>query len=91
MALILHSRTGARIVGGVPGVAEVDEARDAGVTTLRLAAVPGCYWPFRSFPLALGAGEATIRAALSTLAGAVNGLRIGQVVPAHGDERVRIG
>ncbi len=50
-----------------------------GPAMLRLAAVPGCYWPFRSFPLALGAGEATIRAALSTLAGAVNGLRIGPV------------
>ena len=45
----------------------------------RLAAVPGSYWPFRSFPLATGAGEATLRAALATLAGAVNGLRIGPV------------
>ncbi|WP_294138225.1 GNAT family N-acetyltransferase [Sphingomonas sp.] len=50
-----------------------------GPALLRLAAVPGCYWPFRSFPLARRAGEATIRAALSTLAGAVNGLRIGPV------------
>ena len=50
-----------------------------GPAMLRLAAVPGCYWPFRSFPLARRAGEATIRAALSTLAGAVNGLRIGPV------------
>lgn len=50
-----------------------------GPALLRLAAVPGCYWPFRSFPLACRAGEATIRAALSTLAGAVNGLRIGPV------------
>lgn len=45
----------------------------------RLAAVPGSYWPFRSFPLATGASEATLHAALATLAGAVNGLRIGPV------------
>lgn len=36
MALIQHYRTGARIVGGAPTVAEVDQARDAGVKTLRL-------------------------------------------------------
>nr|WP_163960193.1 GNAT family N-acetyltransferase [Sphingomonas insulae] len=50
-----------------------------GPAILKLAAVPGSYWPFRSFPLARHAGEATIRAGLSTLAGAVNGLRIGPV------------
>ena len=36
MALILHSRTGGRIVGGSPSVAQVNRARDAGVKTLRL-------------------------------------------------------
>ena len=45
----------------------------------RLAAVPGSYWPFRSFPLSQEAGAATLDAALATLAGAVNGLRIGPV------------
>ena len=50
-----------------------------GPRALRLAAVPGSYWPFRSFPLALEASEATLRVALATLAKAVNGLRIGPV------------
>lgn len=45
----------------------------------RLGSVPGSYWPFRSFPLAVDAGEATLKAGLSALAGAVNGLRIGPV------------
>ncbi len=52
---------------------------DVGPTWLKLAAVPGSYWPFRSFPVATFAGEATVKAALSTLAGSLNGLRIGPV------------
>lgn len=50
-----------------------------GPAFLKLAAVPGSYWPFRSFPLAAGAGEATVKAALATLAATVNALRIGPV------------
>ena len=50
-----------------------------GPAALKLAAIPGSYWPFRSFPLALDAGEGTIRAALHMLSGCVNGLRIGPV------------
>ena len=50
-----------------------------GPAFLGLATVPGCYWPFRSFPLAADAGDATLKAALATLAGTVNGLRIGPV------------
>ncbi|WP_332838034.1 GNAT family N-acetyltransferase [Sphingomonas sp. MA1305] len=50
-----------------------------GPAMLRLAAVPGCYWPFRSFPIALGAGEGALGAALDALAGTINGLRIGPV------------
>ncbi len=46
---------------------------------LRIAAIPGCYWPFRSFGLALEAGEPALKAALSTLARHVNGIRIGPV------------
>ncbi|MEG8019288.1 GNAT family N-acetyltransferase [Sphingomonas sp. LR55] len=46
---------------------------------LRIAAIPGCYWPFRSFGLALEAGEPALKAALSTLARNVNGIRIGPV------------
>ena len=45
----------------------------------RAAAVPGSYWPFRSFPLAADAGEAVLRVALATLARAVTLLRIGPV------------
>ena len=50
-----------------------------GPAFLGLATVPGCYWPFRSFPLAADAGDATLKAALATLAGTVTGLRIGPV------------
>ena len=50
-----------------------------GPALLKLVAVPGSYWPFRSFPLAATAGEATVKAALAALGGSVNGLRIGPV------------
>ena len=67
----------------------VVEADDAPVLTLpfvpvgprllRMAAVPGCFWPFRSFGLVPGAGAAVLRTALATLAGHVDGLRLGPV------------
>ncbi len=47
-----------------------------GPRALGLTAVPGCYWPFRSFPAALGASDA-VSAAL--LGGVGNGLRLGPV------------
>ncbi len=50
-----------------------------GPRVLRMAAIPGCYWPFRSFGLALEGGEAALKSGLSTLAGHVTGLRIGPV------------
>lgn len=50
-----------------------------GPAIARVAAVPGSYWPFRSFPLAENAAEATLPVALATLARHVNGLRIGPV------------
>ncbi len=50
-----------------------------GVRRLRMATIPGCYWPFRSFGLALEAGEPALKTALSALATQVNGLRIGPV------------
>lgn len=50
-----------------------------GPAMLRLATVPGCYWPFRSFGMAIGASEAAQAAALTTLATHINGLRIGPV------------
>lgn len=50
-----------------------------GPRMLGMASVPGCYWPFRSFPLALGTSDAALRAGLSALGTRVNGLRIGPV------------
>lgn len=50
-----------------------------GPPLLGLAAVPGSYWPFRSFPLALEASEAASQAALRALAAVGRGLRIGPV------------
>jgi hypothetical protein len=53
-----------------------------GPAVLGLKAVPGSYWPFRSFPVAAGAagaGEAVWDAALTALAGHARGLRIGPV------------
>ena len=50
-----------------------------GPRVLRLAAIPGSYWPFRSFGLSLDASAATLATALRTLAKEVNGLRIGPV------------
>ncbi|WBH17395.1 GNAT family N-acetyltransferase [Sphingomonas radiodurans] len=44
-----------------------------------MATVPGCYWPFRSFPLAGDAGSEVLEAALDTLARHVRALRVGPV------------
>lgn len=46
---------------------------------LRVATVPGCYWPFRSFPIARDAGVAALDVTLDALADAVRALRIGPV------------
>lgn len=50
-----------------------------GPSWLRMATVPGCYWPFRSFGLAHGTSDAALKLGLTTLATHVNGLRIGPV------------
>ena len=50
-----------------------------GPRVLRMASVPGCYWPFRSFALASGTSDTAIRAGLDLLGAQVNGLRIGPV------------
>lgn len=50
-----------------------------GPAALRLAAVPGCYWPFRSFPTAQDAGTEVFEVALDTLARHVNALRVGPI------------
>lgn len=44
-----------------------------------IATVPGCYWPFRSFPVAEGAPPAALDALVATLARRVRALRIGPV------------
>jgi CelD/BcsL family acetyltransferase involved in cellulose biosynthesis len=72
-----HARTVLVEEDGVPTLAL--PIASVGPAFLGLAAVPGSYWPFRSFPLAADAGDATLKAALATLAGTVNGLRIGPV------------
>lgn len=46
---------------------------------LGLAEIPGCYWPFRSFPVVEGAGDAAADAVLAVLARRVRALRIGPV------------
>ncbi|WEK42791.1 MAG: GNAT family N-acetyltransferase [Candidatus Sphingomonas colombiensis] len=51
----------------------------AGPAWLKMAMVPGSYWPFRSFPIAESAGLEVLEAALATLARQINALRIGPV------------
>jgi CelD/BcsL family acetyltransferase involved in cellulose biosynthesis len=50
-----------------------------GAARLRLASVPGCYWPFRSFPVREDAGLEVFDALLPRLARTVTALRIGPV------------
>ena len=50
-----------------------------GPAALRMAAVPGCYWPFRGFPVAQGATPAVFDALANSLAGEVFALRLGPV------------
>ncbi|URW75476.1 GNAT family N-acetyltransferase [Sphingomonas donggukensis] len=50
-----------------------------GPAALGLAQIPGCYWPFRGFPVREAAPPAVFDAALAALGGAVRGLRIGPV------------
>lgn len=50
------------------------------VASLNVAQVPGSYWPFRSFPLALDADGPALDTALTALARHVRALRIGPVL-----------
>lgn len=50
-----------------------------GPAFLGIAAVPGCYWPFRSFPVAADADAAAFELLLDKLRGEVSALRIGPV------------
>lgn len=51
-----------------------------GPGALGAAAVPGSYWPFRSYPLAVEAGEAVLAAGLALLSRRLRVLRIGPVL-----------
>lgn len=51
----------------------------AGPGWLGLASVPGCYWPFRSFPVRDDAGVEVAEALLARLAREANALRLGPV------------
>lgn len=50
-----------------------------GPTPLGIAAIPGCYWPFRSFPVARESSADVFGAALDALATGLRALRIGPV------------
>ncbi|MEG3087068.1 GNAT family N-acetyltransferase [Sphingomonas sp. PB4P5] len=62
---------------GVPVIA-LPMAR-FGPSIARLAAMPGCYWPFRSFPAHLDADDSAYAVLVEQLAGTVNALRIGPI------------
>ena len=51
----------------------------SGPAWARLVSVPGCYWPFRSFPVRADAGVEAMEALLPRLARAARALRIGPV------------
>lgn len=73
-----HARTLVASVAGVPAAA-LPLVR-IGPAALRIASLPGCYWPFRSFPVAAGlADRAVIDALLRMLARDARALRIGPV------------
>ena len=50
-----------------------------GPNPARLAAVPGSYWPFRSFPASVAADAGAHATLVTALAGEVNALRVGPV------------
>ncbi|MES2020589.1 MAG: GNAT family N-acetyltransferase [Pseudomonadota bacterium] len=50
-----------------------------GPALARVAMVPGCYWPFRSFPMHARVAPRAVDALLDTLGRSVNALRIGPV------------
>ena len=48
-----------------------------GPEAARLAAIPGCYWPFRGFPACADASDAAFDVLVDRLGQEVNGLRVG--------------
>lgn len=81
-ALLAYGGTARTIVaqvGDIPALAL--PLVPLGPRALRLATVPGCYWPFRSVPVAEAlADAAVVDAALTVLARHARALRIGPVV-----------
>ncbi len=71
-ATTLVAEAGGSVVAALPIV-------PVGLPLARLGGVPGCYWPFRSFPVAEGAGDAVFAALLDGIAKAVRCLRFGPV------------
>ncbi|MBB4837241.1 MULTISPECIES: GNAT family N-acetyltransferase [Sphingomonas] len=51
----------------------------AGPAWAKLVAIPGCYWPFRSFPVREDAGVEAVEALLPRLAREARALRVGPV------------
>lgn len=51
----------------------------AGPAWARLVAIPGCYWPFRSFPVREDAGVEALEALLPRLAREARAMRVGPV------------
>jgi CelD/BcsL family acetyltransferase involved in cellulose biosynthesis len=80
-ALKAYGGTARTLVAAVAGVAAAAlPLVRVGPAALRIAAVPGCYWPFRSFPVAEGLADAAVRAALlAALSREVRVLRVGPV------------
>jgi CelD/BcsL family acetyltransferase involved in cellulose biosynthesis len=50
-----------------------------GPAAFGIAQVPGCYWPFRGFPAAEGAGSTVYDSAVGALARTVRALRLGPI------------
>jgi len=71
-ARTLVARRDGEVVAALPVVR-------AGPPILGLVAVPGCYWPFRSAPVAADAGTEVFEALLARLGGVATALRIGPV------------
>jgi len=72
--------------GGAPRTLVVEQGGAAALTlpmvalgprVLGFAQVPGCYWPFRGFPVVQGASDGVFAAAVEELARRVRCLRIG--------------
>jgi CelD/BcsL family acetyltransferase involved in cellulose biosynthesis len=79
-ALEAYGGTARTIVASVDGVPALAlPLVPAGPRAARLASVPGCYWPFRSFPASAMLSDAALGATLDVLGRTVRGLRIGPV------------